>query len=213
MGESSVTVGGITGLASQTLGAINLLRARAYWNLARIALNQDKIFFYLEAGSAGAVGLGFLGGIVDDMAAKLLKNTETISDDPFTRGRQIERVAGANLAGNFEAIDDIRPGGVATQVKSIGLDSGMDLDRRLMNEVRDHARELGAVDRELRGVSHDGERVRIRRGEIQHKVLTVAIPENHAPIVSSRAFRQALKNYRSAYGVYIQVVPVRGWKK
>ncbi len=213
LGGQTVTAGGISGLASQSLGVINALRARAYVNLARAVLNQDKIFFYLEAASAGAVGLGFLGGIVDDMAGKLLQNTEAISDDPFTRGRQIERVAGANLAGNFEAIDDIRPGGVATQIKSIGLESGMDLDRRLMNEVRDHARELGNVDRDLRGVSHDGKRVRIRRDEIQHKVLTVAIPENHAPVVSSRAFRQALANYRSAYSVYIQVVPVRGWRK
>lgn len=33
--------------------------------------------------------------------------------------------------------------------------------------MRDQARELGNVDRDLSGVSHDGERLKIRRGEIQ----------------------------------------------
>lgn len=200
-------------MASWTMSALNAARARATWNLAKAILNQDKIWFYLEATSAGAVGLGFLGGVVDDMAGKLLSNTEAISENHYTRGNQIERIAGANLGQTFEAIDDLRPGGVATQIKSIGLESGIDLDKRIATQVRDYARELGNVDRDLSGKSRDGKQIVIPAGSIQHKVLTVAIPENHAMVVRSRWVRQALQNYRTTYGVYIQIVPVKGWRR
>lgn len=212
-GQLGVT--GIIGLvARQTLTTVARGVARANWNLTRVVLNQDKIWFYMEATAAGAAGLGFLGGIADDMAAKLLRNSEAISANDFERGRQIERIAGANLNGNVEAIDDLRPGGVATQVKSIGLESGMDLDKRIANTIRDYAREMdGIEERELRGTASDGRRIVIRPGTIQHKVLTVAIPENHGMVVQSRWVRQALENYRSTYRVYIQLVPVRGWRK
>ena len=163
-----------------------------------------------------------IGTVVVDvgfsMIDKLTQNKQVINETTVapvrsnevtavTRGRMVERIAGANLRGSFKGIDDFR-NGVATQIKSYNIEDSKELLRRIESDLRKLQEDTSKT---IRGRAFDGTRHVITHRQIQARQLLVALPEN-TRTWRDTAFVQQLRVLSDQYKTAIRPTIVRFWR-
>jgi len=120
------------------------------------------------------------------------------------RGLQVGRIAGQNLADNFQTIDHFEDGAVV----SIKSTTAIEDQGRLLQNIGNWAAEMDDVG-PLRGRSADGRPITITPDQIRTKGLLVAIPHEPVPW-NAAAFMSQVRRISQLYRTSIRVVTVRG---
>ena len=213
LGELSIVQWTQNILRAIAVPTIQRISQTVAFNIIRLALAQDQILFYTELAGVALGGLAFAGDAANffaDAADSWLKNTESIPDEARVRGVALEGRTPRNLGGNVNTIDHLDSDGTGVSIRTHGLDS----EQKLLTAIRSDAREVSsAITKKISGRTYTGERFSAPAGTVQRAALLVGVPENQASLILRQSVRMAIEEYRETYGVFIRVVPVRGWRK
>ena len=90
----------------------------------------------------------------------------------------------------------------------------LDSEKKLLKAIRSDINEVkGATSKDIKGKTYTGEKYFAPAGTVKRTMLLVGVPENQASIILRQSFRQAIQQYREAHGVFVRVVPVKGWRR
>lgn len=194
-----------TVIRTQAMPVWTSIQVRGMTILVFTPLWLDKFSTWMDRAT---IALGALE-LMDRATVAWLNNPDQIPAGAGPRGYKIEEITPRNLGGNFPKIDDFREN-VATSIKSHAVSS----PEALAKSIRRDLRALDGIENTtLRGNNYLGQRVIIPQGEIQIKVLLVAIPETDAMFLNNPQFRSTVRQLHETYRTVIRVVPVKGWRR